>query len=106
MISVKTSNGRLGDWSEIMLAIVEVKDMKRLPYHERDWSVGSAPNATNRNYFLILMACGQPGSGENLMKSCWFSRAFCTRKNQTLIPHGTTIATHEIVDCDLFNTTD
>jgi len=55
MISVKTSNGRLGDWSEIMLAIVEVKDMKRLPSHERDWSVGSAPNATNRNYFLILM---------------------------------------------------
>jgi len=83
IISVKISNGRLGDWSEIMLAIVEVKDMKRLPSHERDWSVGSAPNATNRTYFLILMACGQPGSGENLMKSCWFSRAFCTRKNQT-----------------------
>jgi len=83
MISVKTSKGRLGDWSEIMLAIVEVKDMKRLPFHERDWSVGSAPNATNRNYFLILMTCGQPGSGENLMKSCWFSRAFCTRKKQT-----------------------
>jgi len=29
MISVKTSNGRLGDWSESMLAIVGVEDNKK-----------------------------------------------------------------------------
>ena len=29
MISVKTSNGRLGDWSEIILVIVEVEGTKR-----------------------------------------------------------------------------
>ena len=31
MISVKVSNGRLGDWSETILVIVEVEDTKRLP---------------------------------------------------------------------------
>jgi len=29
MISVKTSNGRLGDWSETMLVVVEVENIKR-----------------------------------------------------------------------------
>ena len=51
MISAKTSKGRMGDWSEAMLAIVEVEDEDEeiarsvSCSYERDWSVGSAPNA-------------------------------------------------------------
>jgi len=57
MISVNTSKGRIGDWSEAMLAVVEVEDeeiaLSVSCSFESDWSVGSAPNARHsqiRNY--------------------------------------------------------
>ena len=66
MISVKTSNGRLGDWSESILAIVEVRDNKEVDAqleglvshsHEYDWSVGSAPDTKRNQGTLVTEQC-------------------------------------------------